>query len=521
MKIARSFFRPNFSLVEKNVLANFVGKSWVFLINLLFVPVYIKFLGLDAYGLVGFFVTLQAIFIVLDLGLSTTLNRELARLSAEVGTAQQQRNLVRTLELIYWFIAAMIAGIIITFSSAIANNWLHSASFSPHSLQIVISLIGIAMACNFPLSLYYGGLMGLQKQVLMNGIDIFMSSFRAVTVTLVLWLVSPSIYAFFVWQAGTYLFQALLTRTSLWRQLPQSGIAPTAQLKVLKETWRFTAGISAITIFAVIITNSDKVILSTLLPLSLFAAYTIAGSLAGILSFAVAPVFSAVFPALTKIAAEGNEELVKGLYHRSCQFLSVIVFPAAFVIVLFSSQLLQIWIRNPVVTENAHQVASLLAIGTALNAIMILPYCLQLSYGWTRLAFFQNLFAVILFVPLLLRLTSTYGAPGAATAWIAVNCGYVLVTVPLMHRRLLKGELRHWYVVDVGLPFLGALVVAGFARILVPMSSSLFIMAVELGIILILAWSVAALSTPATREWVLSNYKSLQDRNATCKTNQH
>jgi len=43
----------------------------------LFVLLYIKFLGIKAYGLVGFFATLQRLFIILDMGLSTTLNREL------------------------------------------------------------------------------------------------------------------------------------------------------------------------------------------------------------------------------------------------------------------------------------------------------------------------------------------------------------------------------------------------------------------------------------------------------------
>jgi hypothetical protein len=84
-----------------------------------------------------------------------------------------------------------------------------------------------------------------------------------------------------------------------------------------------------------------------------------------------------------------------------------------------------------------------------------------------------------------------------------------------MHRRLLKGELRHWYTVDIGLPFLGALVVAGLARVLLPMSNSLSIVALELGIIFILTLSAAALATPATREWILSNYRSLQQRDVT------
>lgn len=61
------------------------------LMGLVFVPLYIKFLGMEAYGLIGFFATLQALFSILDLGLGATLNRELARASAHLGEAQQTR----------------------------------------------------------------------------------------------------------------------------------------------------------------------------------------------------------------------------------------------------------------------------------------------------------------------------------------------------------------------------------------------------------------------------------------------
>ena len=54
--------------------------------SLAFVPLYIKFMGIESYGLVGIFVSLPALFGVLDMGLSTTLNRELTK--AFSGTGQ-------------------------------------------------------------------------------------------------------------------------------------------------------------------------------------------------------------------------------------------------------------------------------------------------------------------------------------------------------------------------------------------------------------------------------------------------
>ena len=65
---------------------------------------------MESWGLIGIFLTLQTMSGILDLGMSNTLNREMARLSALQGREQEMRNLVRTLEMIYWSVA-VFAGI--------------------------------------------------------------------------------------------------------------------------------------------------------------------------------------------------------------------------------------------------------------------------------------------------------------------------------------------------------------------------------------------------------------------------
>ena len=113
------------SLVKKNLLANFMGKGWSALMGFAFVPFYIKLMGIEAYGLVGFFSTLVAVFALLDLGLTTTLNRELARYSALPDKALEMRNLVRTLEVVYWGLAGLIGLITMLLAPFIARQWLH------------------------------------------------------------------------------------------------------------------------------------------------------------------------------------------------------------------------------------------------------------------------------------------------------------------------------------------------------------------------------------------------------------
>ena len=124
--------------------------------------------------------------------------------------------------------------------------------------------------------------------------------------------------------------------------------------------------------------------------------------------------------------------------------MSVLILPAALVVALFSRELLLLWTRNPVTVEHSHILLSLLVIGTTLNGLMNLPYSLQLAHGWTKLAFYTNVVAVAFLAPALVVITRHYGAVGAASIWVILNSGYVLITVQLMHRRLLPDEKWRW-----------------------------------------------------------------------------
>jgi O-antigen/teichoic acid export membrane protein len=65
--------------LKKNILANYASQIYVTLIGIFMVPLYIKYMGAEAYGLVGFFAMLQAWFNLLDMGLTPTTARETAR----------------------------------------------------------------------------------------------------------------------------------------------------------------------------------------------------------------------------------------------------------------------------------------------------------------------------------------------------------------------------------------------------------------------------------------------------------
>jgi O-antigen/teichoic acid export membrane protein len=491
------------SQLQRNIVANFVGKGWSALMGVIFIPFYIKFMGVEAYGLVGFFLALQSIVSLMDAGLSTTLNRELARYSAQPEQAQKMRDVVRTLETLYWGGAILIGVAVLLLAGPIARYWVKAEALSVNTVQRAVQLMGLILVLQWPFFFYASGLLGLQRQVLHSGLNAVWYTLRYAGAVAVLRLVSPTIVAFFTWQIIVSVVSTILMASALWRSLPPSRQAPRFHGYLLRTVWRFTTGMSALAVTFMLLMQMDKIILSKTLPLEMFGYYSLAGSLVtGLAATLISPLFTAFFPRFSQYVAASDTEGLKQLYHHGSQLMSVIILPVAVTIALFSQEILLVWTRDAVTVQYTYQIVSLLILGTALHGLINLPYALQLAYGWTNLMLSSNVIAVIVLAPLLVVVTSHYGVLGAATVWVVLNLGYVLITLQLMHRRLLRGEQWRWYLEDTGPPLVAVCLIAGLERWLFPTGRSVSVLLLSLVGLYGCTLVAATLATPCIRGWL-------------------
>lgn len=473
--------------------------------SLAFIPLYIKFLGIEAYGIIGFFTTLQAMFTLLDLGLGYTLNRELARYSILPEQGQKMRNLVRTLEIIYWGIAIFIGMTVVFISPFIAKYWIKSENLSIATMQQALILMGIAIAFQWPLKFYSGGLDGLQKQTLHNLIQSSVATLRGIGAVVILWLISPTIDAFFAWQIIVSLFNTILIALALWYNLPTGKQIARFDKQLLRSVWHFATGMTAISATALFLTQLDKILLSVLLPLKTFGYYMLANAAAAVLFHFISPIVTAIFPKFFQLVALNTEQELTMLYHRICQFMSIVILPAAVVLAMFSYQVMLIWTGDPIIAENTCWLVSFLVIGNALNGLINLPCGIQLAYGWTNLIFYINLVSILVLIPMLIVMVYYYGAIGAAIIWILLNVGHIIFNVQIMHRYLLKGEQWRWYREDVGIPLIVALIITSLGRWLLPLNISPLTTMIYIAGVSLIVLIVTAVATPHIRASIYVN----------------
>lgn len=433
----------------RNLIAGFGNSLWSAIVGLVAVPFYLKYLGVEAYGLIGFFVTVQTLLTLLDMGMAPTVTREVARQSATQDLADAGK-LIHTLAVVYWCMAALIFVGFLVVSPWIAGDWLKSETLSPGTTQRAAMCIGLVIACRWPIGLYQAALLGAHRVALFSAINVVMMTFSTVGAVAVLAFVSNTIEAFFLWQAGVGLLYALVIRSAAWRVI--GSASKRFDLQQLRAVWRFTLGMSAITVFGLVFSQMDKVLLSKLLSLQDYAYYMLATALTGALYLLVAPIYNIVGPRFSALIASAEMGPLADQYQFYTRLLAFTLFPACMVIVVASRELVFAWTGNSALATAVAPLASLMAVGTAFNGIMYVPHALQLAYGCTRLPLLINGILMVLVFPVTIYLALEFGALGGALAWLLLHSLYVLLGTWLTHRRFLVGYGAKWLFSDVGVP---------------------------------------------------------------------
>ncbi len=489
--------------INRNIVASYLGNAWAVLIQIAFVPVYIKYLGIEAYGLISAYALLQVLMSLLDMGLTPTLTREMARFMAGARSVGQVRTLLGTVELFFLGLGLLIFGAVVFSAPWLAENWLKVETLRIPTIVWAFYLMGAIIILRWLVGLYRGVLTGTQRLVWLNGTNAAFDTLRGAGVVLVLLWISPTIEAFFLYQGCITLIELAVVHWKAWFFLPGQD-KPRFSIVALRRIWRFSAGLTMISLLGVLMMHTDKMLLSKMLALKAFGYYALASSVAGSLNLLIGPISGVAYLRLTELVAHGNTAALAKAYHRFAQMLTLTLAPSALVLALFSDRILMLWIQDDATVVATAQLVSLLAVGAMLSGFMNIPNSLLLAYGNTTFMILLYSVFVLVFVPAVYVGVSEYGAVAAAYAWISVNACCVALAVPLMHTKLLPREQWRWYRQDVAFPGLAALAATYAVHFLAPVRTAHehWTNLIVVALALLFAFTAATAASPLGREIV-------------------
>ncbi|MGU7811594.1 lipopolysaccharide biosynthesis protein [Burkholderia sp. AW49-1] len=429
-------------MLKRSLISNYVGQIVTVVLGMVMVPVYVRHLGVEAYGLIAFNAVLIAWVQLLDLGLSPTLCRELARAGNDAEKSEV-RTLLQSLEK---FVCAMCALLIVlSFFSApfFASTWLKAKALPAHEIEVAFVMMVFTVSARWLSSLYRGGMVGIDRQTSLNLVISIFSVIRAVLVVPLI-AVWPRVDLFFLWQLAAIVGEALTMRVLLGRAIGASMFSRTFSREVLIARARLSLSIAFSALMWATSTQADKIILSKILPLPEFGVFSMATLLASGIMLLASPVQQSFTPKFSADSARDSGSLVPG-YFLASEIMMIIVIPVAVLFASVPDMVFAMWSPSLPVNPDALKILQCYALGNGCSAIAGLSFLIQYADGNLSLHIKGNLGFVVILVPAVLFGAFHYGARGAAYTWLAVNVLQLFVWVGVVHRRFLPGINPVWY----------------------------------------------------------------------------
>lgn len=434
-------------MLKKNIIASYISQVYVAIIGIALLPMYIKYMGSEAYGLVGFFAMLQAWFSLLDLGLTPTIGRETARYKGGAVSALAFRQLYRALSIIFIAVALIGGGVLFLSSELIATEWLNLDKLPVDDVIIAVQIMAIIVALRWMTGLYRGVVTGSEKLVWLSAFNSIIATLRFVGVFASMWYFSFTPLIFFIHQLIVALIENIGLFLKSQKLLPQKNSLTQAigwSIQPVKSILNFSLTIAFTASVWVFATQTDKLVLSGILSLENYGYFTLAVLVANSIMMLSGPINSAIMPRMARLHAENRHDEMINVYRKATQLVAIIAGSAAIILVATAKPLLIAWTDDMYLAEQAAPILRLYAAGNLFLGIAAFAYYLQYAKGNLRYHLIGNTGLVIILIPCIIYAATNFGGVGAGYVWLAMNALFLFIWVAYVHHKLEPGLHNNW-----------------------------------------------------------------------------
>lgn len=437
-----------YSSIKQNVISNYVGRSYSILSIYVFTPVYIKILGIESFGVISFFNILLLLTVVADVGLSSTFTRETAKAKSK----NHLLTLLCSIEVPLIVAAAVVALIPFFLSGPISEKWFDSPiSISSQDISNSIKIMSATIPVQMLITLYSSGLMGLQKQVQFNKIQILYVTIRSGLVVPFIYFV-PRVDAFLLWQLISMVVFAIVFRLNLSQSMGSPGFAVAMpSIRLLRSIAGFSVGAFAIAAISNLNNQLDKIFVSAHFSVAEFGNFGAASTITQVANAVVAPIIAAIFPVLVVKVAQRDQAGKSELYEIASIIIAFCASLATFFLFFFADDVLAVWLGTDT-ASHIGDIVRLLSLGWLFFALQLMPTHLSLAEGDTFPVVAAGIGMLLITAPLLFWLSDIYGLVGAAIPWFLGNIVSFFILSTVVVRRYFAGSAIGWLVRCTAVP---------------------------------------------------------------------
>ena len=431
--------------LKARLLVSYFGQTYISLIGVVIAPFYLRYLGREGYGLIGFYTLLQTWMALLDFGFSATLARETARYNAGQGSPAEYRHLVGVLSRVFLVSGVAIAAVGLAASPWIAHAWLKASAIPVQQVTVAVAVMVVVVALRWRSEPFRSLLLGFERQVQLNAITGGFATVRYLGALIVLAFINRTVVAFFVFQLVLVVLETAAILFAAHRLLPTARLAPEdrhGMWATLRPFLKFAFSIAFTAVIWLLVSQYDKLLLSAILPLKRYGVFAIATVAAGGLGMLATPIGQVLLPRLTALKAKADEIEFRRIYRAGTTVIAALVTPAALMLGLFGREVMWVWTGDRAIAAEAAPILRWYAFGTGLQCFTAFSYFLQYAQGDLKLHVRGNAIFAAVLVPAITVAAYVYGPIGTGVVWFAANLFYVLAWTWIVHSRFAPG--LHW-----------------------------------------------------------------------------
>lgn len=410
MRIRPLLRRVFASQLGQNILTNYLTVVWMGGLSIVLIPLYLKRLGPNQWGVVAICMAIQGFLGLLDAGLGQIMPRDIARVAGDrIAEARVFRVFSRA------YVSLGLVGLVLGQASVpwLIEHWFNQGQGVGDGAGLALRLVLVQFLFQFANNAHMGYWNGLQAQKLAN---LRQCLFGTAKHTGALALV-------YMWRADAiaYLLPfALISALEWWTNRHTvcgrlgnlaNGKTSVADFKVLaRETGVLALGV----LIGMLVSQIDRIVLSRSVDSASFGRYVIVANLGLAFMQLQYPLMRAFFPRIVRVDASGSHVFQ---WQQWLGVLALCVLPCGLV-ALLAPWLLQVWIGSPQMVAEGSAPLRLILGAVAINAVYHLIYQRILARGQGRLVVLINLVALVFVTPLAMLAAWEYGIIAGGLAWL-------------------------------------------------------------------------------------------------------
>jgi O-antigen/teichoic acid export membrane protein len=311
-------------------------------IAIFIVPLFVKNLGADLYGIWVLSGVVIGYFELMDLGFGVGFTKYISE-AYHKQNYSELKGVVNTAVALFLFIGAAICLITVLFRKPLIQLFSISQSNIPTAESLLL-LAGLFCIVAWPMkitNIVFQGTLKFKEQSYLNGI----SAVGSTSVILGCAYFGVGIVPLTVIYYASRFVLWLPAYLVMSRALPEFSLDPASvKIETVRKTVGFSFGIFYYTLLSMLLLQSDTLIIGYTLSMSAITAYTVGSKLFKISGTYIGMLSGVLWSTVFKANAQDNRSVLDKMFLQGTKYMAILTTPVGYLGVLVSPYFIDVWI---------------------------------------------------------------------------------------------------------------------------------------------------------------------------------